>query len=289
MWNSSFNSLANATGLDIQDTVYNKLGYCSMTERVKPGLLAESTTIIIQEELAKLLEKEGIKKEKAREIIKNNWIEGDTGDPRRLKSVTDLKTLFQILKGNNIKVAVCTADSRKGTMSTLKSLGLEEFVDHIVCGDDPFNTPKPAPQNAWHICEELGVDPKNAVMVGDTKADVGMGKAANLGCNVGVLSGVCQTNDLLPDADHIIRSVNDLLPLILPQEQVRDCYAYSSDERILVEPHSYKTSAEDKSDSEGSDVKLVVFDLHGTLLCTHSRHTQWLEHLCHRSVFNTNQ
>ncbi|KAL5022044.1 hypothetical protein ScPMuIL_001199 [Solemya velum] len=274
--------LSTASGLDIKDTVYNSLGYCSMTERVKPGMLAECTTTIIQEEMAKLLEKEGIEKDKAREIVKNNWVEGHTGDPEHLKSVTDVKTLFQILKGNNIKVAVCTADSRKGTMATLESLGLGEYIDHVVCGDDPVNTPKPSPQNAWHICEELGVDPKSAVMVGDTKADVGMGKAANLGWNIGVLSGVCQTSDLLPDADHVIRSVNDLLPLILPQEQLRECYAYSSDERILVEPVSYENSSEGNKESENPDVKLVVFDLHGTLLCTHSRHTQWLEHLCHR-------
>ena len=41
-------------------------------------------------------------------------------------------------------------------------------------------------------------------MVGDTKADMGMGHAAKLGWVVGVLSGVGDTEELAPEATHII-------------------------------------------------------------------------------------
>ena len=32
------------------------------------------------------------------------------------------------------------------------------------------------------------------------------------------------------------------------------------------------------------DVQLVIFDLHGTLLCTHARYSEWLDILCERLV-----
>ena len=49
-----------------------------------------------------------------------------------------------------------------------------------------------------------------SVMVGDTKADTGMGKSAKLGWNVGVLSGIGETKDLYPAANYVIESVKGI-------------------------------------------------------------------------------
>ena len=154
----------------------------------------------------------------------------------------------------------------------------------VVCGDDPNTQPKPSPHNAWKICGELGVDPGDTVMVGDTKADVGMGHAAKLGWTVGVLSGVGDTEELLPEAEYIISSVNDLLPLILPYEDWRDYYAYSTDERILL-----NRAEEVEEEAAGGvevmkmqSVELVIFDLHGTIMCLHAKYANWLARLTDR-------
>jgi hypothetical protein len=37
--------LENATGLKIEDKIFETLGFCSETETIGPGLLAEATTI----------------------------------------------------------------------------------------------------------------------------------------------------------------------------------------------------------------------------------------------------
>jgi choline dehydrogenase len=52
--------------------------------------------------------------------------------------------LFEILKKNEIKIAVCTADNRAGTEAGLKELGLREYIDVLICGDDPHTQAKPA-------------------------------------------------------------------------------------------------------------------------------------------------
>ena len=157
------------------------------------------------------------------------------------------------------------------------------YIDMVVCGDDPNTQPKPSPHNAWKICGQLGVDPGDAVMVGDTKADVGMGHAAKLGWTVGVLSGVGDTEELLPEAEYIITSVNDLLPLILPYEDWRDYYAYSTDERILLSRGEESEEVTPGVDAvKLQNVQLVIFDLHGTVVCLHSKYSDWLARLTDR-------
>ncbi len=55
-----------------------------------------------------------------------------------------------------------------------------------------------------------------AVHVGDTIADIGMGRRANLGATVGVLSGVGGVDDLDPaGADHIVPSIKHILSIAL--------------------------------------------------------------------------
>lgn len=49
---------------------------------------------------------------------------------------------------------------REGTLTALRSLGLEKYVDLVVCGDDSGSRPKPNPHNALAICRALGVDPQ---------------------------------------------------------------------------------------------------------------------------------
>ena len=56
------------------------------------------------------------------------------------------------LKGNRIKIAICTSDSREGTFQFLEREKLTQFVDMVVCGDDPHGKPKPNPHNAHYIC-----------------------------------------------------------------------------------------------------------------------------------------
>jgi beta-phosphoglucomutase-like phosphatase (HAD superfamily) len=70
--------------------------------------LAEATTSIIKDELTKTLVREGVSERDARTILEENWTEGENKNPKHLKSIGDLKTLFEILKKNEIKIAVCT-------------------------------------------------------------------------------------------------------------------------------------------------------------------------------------
>ena len=95
---------------------------------------------------------------------------------------------------------------------------LEQYVDMIMCGDDPNGRPKPNPHNAMHICKQLKVSPSDTIMVGDTPADTIMGQRADLGLTVGVLTGVGNIRDL-QDADVIVKDVHECVEMILPTKR----------------------------------------------------------------------
>ena len=78
------------------------------------------------------------------------------------------------------RVAVATSDDRDPTERTLAALGLTDAIDALVCADDGVPV-KPAPDMVLRLCAELGVRPGRTAVVGDSPADLRMGRAAGAG------------------------------------------------------------------------------------------------------------
>lgn len=87
------------------------------------------------------------------------------------------------------------------------------MIDYLVCGNDMIPS-KPSPEPLLKICKRLDVKPENAMMVGDTIADIHAGINAKFGKVVGVLSGG-YTDSNLNEADHVIDNINSLVKVFL--------------------------------------------------------------------------
>jgi phosphoglycolate phosphatase len=61
------------------------------------------------------------------------------------------------------------------------------------------------------ICQNLGLLPAKAVMVGDNVVDLQMGRRAGVGQTVGVLSGLGSEPELTPYADILLSTVAELI------------------------------------------------------------------------------
>ena len=92
-------------------------------------------------------------------------------------------------------LAVATAKSRRGLARDFERTGLEPlFVASRTVDEAPS---KPAPAMLLSLFAELGVGPREALMVGDTAWDLEM--AVNAGCpSIGVLSGAHGEEHLAP-------------------------------------------------------------------------------------------
>jgi len=222
MWSPWCTDLAERmidhTGLDdLDDHVYDVLGYDHKEKKVGMGTLAENTHPQIKQQIEDMLHLErGFCPIKAKEVVDKTW--RDTPENMSIKLTGNLHSLFYRLKCQGVKIAVCTSDSREGTKQFLTKQNLTPYIDMIVCGDDKEGKPKPDPHNALHICEQLGVRPSDTIMVGDTPADTLMGQQAKLGLTVGVLSGVGNIHDLI-DADVIVSDVKECIEMILPVDK----------------------------------------------------------------------
>lgn len=212
--------LEEQTGLKLADKLYRAVGYCRTNKEYQDdGLLAHATIAEITDKFKEVLVEAGIDEDEAHDLVDTCCQDFDTGHTDMLEPLGNLPKIFQTLKSRGIKTAVCTADSRSGTMSALGRLGITNMVDKVVCGDDHNSTPKPAPDNALHICNVLNVPPNQTAVIGDTIADTGMGRSAGLGMTIGVLSGAGSRRGLERDADVILGSVDEILGYVLPDNK----------------------------------------------------------------------
>jgi HAD superfamily hydrolase (TIGR01509 family) len=80
------------------------------------------------------------------------------------------------LKGKNIKMGICTSNSGWVAIKVLEKLGVLQYFSSII-GRTQGMLMKPHPDQVFACFKEMGVDPRDGVMVGDSHNDVLAGKA----------------------------------------------------------------------------------------------------------------
>ncbi|MEU4190808.1 HAD family hydrolase [Kribbella sp. NPDC026611] len=91
----------------------------------------------------------------------------------------DARPALEVARGNG-PVGVLTNGSTVQQNAKLKAIGLAEYVD-VVCTTESLGVSKPDPKAFRVICAELGVDPGDALMIGDNLAvDIEGAQAAGL-------------------------------------------------------------------------------------------------------------
>lgn len=217
MWGIWITDLATrleaATGLAARAPLYTAMGFDAEHQRVLGhGKLAVAPMALLYDLTIEVMQSCGATPQQAGQAVAEAWF---IPDPVHLaKPFGDLKGLFTKLKNAGVKVAIATTDDRLPTIATLQGLGVWELVDRLICADDCSASGlavKPAPDMVHAICQQLNVPVINAVMVGDSIADLQMGSEAGVGLKVGVLSGVSNADALAPYADVLIDSVQALL------------------------------------------------------------------------------
>ncbi|TAK01816.1 MAG: HAD family hydrolase [Chloroflexota bacterium] len=202
-------------GRRLDDLVHDVMGVDVDTGRVYPhGGLAATPMARLREALTAAVagggpEGPAVGPEEARRIVDAAW---HAPDPVALaRPITDLPAFFTALRAAGVRIAVATSDDREPTERTLAKLNVADLVEAIACADDGRPV-KPDPAAIQWLCHTLGVPESRTAMIGDSPADLAMGRAAGVRVVVGVLTGVGDRPTLAPAADLIVESIVDLRP-----------------------------------------------------------------------------
>lgn len=90
-----------------------------------------------------------------------------------------MEDLLRFLRGKGVGLAVFTGKGRCTTSITLDALGITDYFDCVVTGNDVTHH-KPHPEGILRILEHFGVGPHDALMVGDSLGDIKASRAAGV-------------------------------------------------------------------------------------------------------------
>jgi phosphoglycolate phosphatase len=134
--------------------------------------------------------------------------------PGLLPGVADTLATFDSL---GLRMAVATGDRRRNAEATLDALGVRgRFA--VVVGIDDVASGKPAPDMVHAACEGLGCLPEEVIVVGDSPADLLMGRAAGVAACIGVTGGFAASERLWVLADAVLPTVAELPDLLVVTE-----------------------------------------------------------------------
>lgn len=118
------------------------------------------------------------------------------------KLLPDAVKVLKNVKGKKIKIGLVTNSFRKPVSEMLRFHKISHYFDAVVTSDD-VEKAKPFPDPILKLCENLGIIPDEAMLVGDTKNDYKAGKAAG-----------CFVVGLNTNGDLMINGLSDVLQLI---------------------------------------------------------------------------
>ncbi len=122
-----------------------------------------------------------------------------------------LSTLESI-HASGFQIAAITTRARHSAQQTLEAADIFHYFNFFVGFEDVEN-PKPHPEPLIKALSYFAIDPKEAIMVGDSDVDVMAGKSAGTR-TVGVTYGFNKDHIHLTSPDYLIHDIKDLLEII---------------------------------------------------------------------------
>lgn len=111
------------------------------------------------------------------------------------------EALLRTMKEDAWLMSVATGKSRAGINTILSTYGLEHIFDAVHCADD--GPGKPDPHMLVCSMSAVGADPANTIMIGDTRHDMAMARAAGVYAQ-GVTWGFHTSQEMIAGGAHAV-------------------------------------------------------------------------------------
>jgi len=161
--------------------------------------------------LEKALEsKDTVRLKEAHAVFKNFYREHCVDDTRPFPGTFEL---LETLQNRGVKLGVVSNKPQEFTDFILKKLDLWDFFP-VALGPEATVNKKPHPEPLLTALKRLGVQPQEAVMIGDSTVDIEAARAARM--LVGVVTHGYGTRDILSsaDPDWMVDSLADFIEIL---------------------------------------------------------------------------
>jgi pyrophosphatase PpaX len=128
-----------------------------------------------------------------------------------VKLFPDTLQVLDELKRRDMKIAAITTRSNRSSIRSLEVTGIAKYFDMVISAEDVQNH-KPNPEPLFKALKFLRVEPQDAVMTGDTGADIMAGKNAGTK-TVAALYGFGGETLIELNPDYLIQNLGSLLRL----------------------------------------------------------------------------
>ena len=194
------------------DELMYEMGVDKKAERLRPtGPVGLKKREIVLQAAVDYLKKNGFSN--AYDICQDSFMKVDnlslTMLGTLLKPINGALSLVEMLHQSRCKVAIATTDRGNRAKLAMDFLGFGDKIDLIV-GADQVEKPKPDPEIAHIILDNLKISPSNAVIVGDAESDVLVGVNARLKASIGVLTGFASFEDLKRITPYVAQDVSEI-------------------------------------------------------------------------------
>jgi len=146
-----------------------------------------------------------------------------THHPRLASAYEGIKAVLDFLKGRGIILAIFTGKGTRTTLITLEAIGLKNYFDLVVTGTDVENY-KPSADGIRKVLNRLGLEPGEALMVGDSVSDVKAAREAGVSIAAVVWDSYGKDRVLEMNVAHVFHSVKeffDWLRVVIPDNGTR--------------------------------------------------------------------
>lgn len=99
---------------------------------------------------------------------------------KKVKKIESVKEILKKLKEKNIKMAVTSNTQSEIIKKILGKIKIGKYFD-VILGGEQVENPKPDPEIILKACKKLAIEPKEAIMVGDSTYDEQAAAAAGCG------------------------------------------------------------------------------------------------------------
>ncbi|HZD59560.1 MAG TPA: HAD-IA family hydrolase [Anaerolineae bacterium] len=129
------------------------------------------------------------------------------------KPYPNARDTLESLKSAGVKIAAVTTRAKSTVLETLDLAKLSGYIGYTIALEDVENL-KPHPEPLLKALGYLQVEPKDAVMVGDTDVDILAGKNAGT-TTIGVTYGFHGQRIIESNPDYTIDDIAEIVPLVL--------------------------------------------------------------------------